>query len=54
MSRVPAGTFMLFRETLSSQGTVVPALTQIAAEFAVDLKFGIAVDARETTAPAAE
>lgn len=42
-------TFMLFREFLNSQGVVVPALTQIVAEFAVDLKFGIAVDARETT-----
>lgn len=44
-------TFMLFRETLNSEGAVVPALTQIAAEFAVDLKFGVAVDARETTVP---
>jgi prepilin-type N-terminal cleavage/methylation domain-containing protein len=42
-------TFMLFREILNSQGQVVAPLTQIAAEFAVDLKFGIAVDARETT-----
>ena len=42
-------TFMLFREFLNSQGVVVPSLTQIVAEFAVDLKFGIAVDARETT-----
>jgi hypothetical protein len=49
----PAGsTFMLFRETLDAAGAVVPTLTQIVAEFAVDLKFGIAVDARETaTAP---
>lgn len=44
-------TFMLVRELLNSEGTVVPELTQVVAEYAVDLKFGIAVDARETTIP---
>jgi type II secretory pathway pseudopilin PulG len=42
-------TFMLYREFLDATGTVVPTLTQIIAEYAVDLKFGIAVDQRETT-----
>lgn len=44
-------TFMLFREFLNSEGNVVPELTQVVAEYAVDLKFGIAVDQRETTIP---
>jgi Tfp pilus assembly protein PilV len=42
-------TFMLYRDVLDSQGAIVPTLTQVVAEFAVDLKFGLAVDARETT-----
>lgn len=44
-------TFMLYREVLDAAGEVIPTLTQIVAEYAVDLKFGIAVDARETAAP---
>jgi type II secretory pathway pseudopilin PulG len=42
--------FMLYRDMLDSSGAPVPALRQIVAEYAVDLKFGIAVDARETNA----
>jgi prepilin-type N-terminal cleavage/methylation domain-containing protein len=51
-SIAPANTtFVLYREMLDSSGTVIDTLTQTVAEFAVDLKFGIAVDARESSAP---
>jgi hypothetical protein len=46
----PAGsTFQLIREMLDAKGVVISELTQIVAEYAIDLKFGIAVDAREST-----
>jgi hypothetical protein len=48
----PAGsTFMLYRELLDVAKNPVPGLAQVVAEYAVDLKFGIAVDQRETNPP---
>lgn len=42
-------TLMLYRDFLNSEGNIVPELTQVVAEYAVDLKFGIAVDTRTPT-----
>jgi len=44
-------TFFLYRDVLDSSGAPIAALTQTGSEFAVDLKFGVTTDQRETTAP---
>lgn len=36
--------FMLYRSVLDASGTRLPQLTQVVAEYAVDLKFGVVVD----------
>lgn len=44
--------FMLYRGFEDASGTLIPALTQIVAEYAIDLKFGIVVDDSSQVPPA--
>lgn len=44
--------FMLYRGFEDASGTLIPQLTQVVAEYAIDLKFGIAVDDSSQVPPA--